>query len=196
MMDSLGFTYNGVSSDDLGLINVSMNSGMREEYFLSERTLNTEQIRGRDELYYQDVTRSPLSFSLTFAFEDGWDDDLFEEVLILFDVDYYKEFFFHDNPDRIYYCQPQGQPRLTHNSDKAGYIEIDMVCNSPYCYSPYYGGENSNVYDCGTVIPKVVDNFSNGTFHGNGFATINNRLTMRQLTWEKLRDRTWGEILG
>lgn len=195
MIDSLGFTYNGVSSEELGLLNVSVNGGMREEFLLSERTLNYEQIRGKDEVDFQDVTRSPLSFTLYFAFENGWDDELFEKVLLTFDVDYWKEFYFHDSPDRIFYCQPQGQPRITHNGSKEGYIEIEMMCSSPYCYSPFYGGENGEIFDCGVIIPEIRDNLTGGTFAGNGFSVENGVLKMRQLTVDELDDMTWGEAI-
>lgn len=46
--ESLYFVYDGIRSDEMGLINVNMSSGMQEQIFLPEQSLKEVTIRGRD----------------------------------------------------------------------------------------------------------------------------------------------------
>ena len=74
--DSLTFEYNGIDSSVYKLINVNYNVGLFEEDFLPEQELFAEQIPGRDDLYLLGSKTMPLQIDLTFAFEEGFEENI------------------------------------------------------------------------------------------------------------------------
>lgn len=70
--DSLNFTYNNISSQNMGLINIHIKEGMNEEILISNRTILETKIRGKKIPYFQEVEQDPLEFNLTFAFESAF----------------------------------------------------------------------------------------------------------------------------
>lgn len=144
MKEGIKFYFDGISSDDLGLYNCTMSDGLYDEPFLAERQIHEVQVRGRDEPYFQGVTRSPLSFSLTFAFKDTWDEEKIRYVARVLDQSTYKPFYTEANPERIFYVMLVSSSRLLHNGLNSGYCELEFRCNSPYSYTPIY---TSEVYD-------------------------------------------------
>ncbi|WP_345595194.1 phage tail domain-containing protein, partial [Paenibacillus vulneris] len=90
MKEGIDFCYDGLYSVDFGLINCKIDSGFFEEPFLSEREISEIKVRGNDKPYFQEVIRSPLEFSLTFAFEDYYDEKKIREIARWLDQPYYK----------------------------------------------------------------------------------------------------------
>ncbi len=127
--DNVHFVYDGQSSTDLGIINVSIEEVWVDEPFLATTEINSIKTKGKDKPYFMGVTREPLRLNLTFAFVEGWNEDLIQEVAMLFHTDYYKPLYFSDNEDRIFYCMYSGDPRILHYKLKQGYIEMELVCN-------------------------------------------------------------------
>lgn len=158
--DSLEFNYNGISSFDMGLLNVNYSTGLLEEPFLAERSILERKIRGNPKPYFQGVEESPLVVNLTFAFTDTWDEKKIREIARWLRQDYYKPLYFSDNPNRIFYCLYTGSPTLLHNGLKQGMINIQMRCDSPYAYSPTYISPEydlSNNTIEGTLIQFIND---------------------------------------
>src|SRR5690606_35605780 len=135
MLEGVHFVYDGVRSVDMGLINCTIDGGMFEETFLPSKEIREVSISGNDKPYFQEVKRSTLEFELTFAFENGYDEERIREVARWLDQDYYKPFYTVDNPNRIFYCMLKGDSRLVHNGSKEGYITVSMRCDSPYSYT-------------------------------------------------------------
>ncbi len=133
--DNVHFVYDGQSSTDLGIINVSVEEVWVDEPFLATTEINSIKTKGKDKSYFMGVTREPLRLNLTFAFVEGWNEDLIQEVAMLFHTDYYKPLYFSDNEDRIFYCMYSGDPRILHYKLKQGYIEMELVCNDICAYS-------------------------------------------------------------
>lgn len=138
MKQGLDFIYNGISSKDMGVIQVSTSGGLFEESFVASKTINEEKIRGRDKPYLFSVDYSPLSFPLTLYFSDGFTDKNIKEVSRWLHQSYYKPFYTLDNPERAFYCMTTDDITISHNGLGQGYISLTMRCNSPYTYSPYY----------------------------------------------------------
>ena len=160
MLESTDFYYNGIYSVDMGIINCKIDSGLFEEPFLAEREIQEISIRGNDRPYFQGVRRAPLTFSLTFAFEDYYDEFKIREVARWLDQDYYRPFYTTSNPERIFYCMLYSDSKLLHNGLREGYVQIQMRCDSPYAYSPQYV---SKVYewDESPLMVNITD-FSEG----------------------------------
>lgn len=118
---------------------------MQEEAFVSERSIVEKQIRGRSKPYFQDIIYEPLKFSVSFAFEDTWDDEKIRFVARwLGNQEYYKPMYFTDNIHRWYYCIAVENSSLIHNCLKEGYITLNFRCNDAYTYTPV---QETDVYD-------------------------------------------------
>jgi phage-related protein len=150
MKESIHFSYDGITSEQMGLLNVRVDtSGFYEEQFLADRELYEISIRGNERPYFQGIKRAPLTLSLSFAFEDTYDEAKIREVARWLNAEYYKPFFTLDAPDRIYYCMLTSSSKLLHNGLLSGYITIEMRCDSPYTYTPQY---LSPLYDYSTNV--------------------------------------------
>lgn len=161
--DSLWFSYDGIKSEQLGIVNVNVNSsGMLEEQFTASREINEKKIRGRSKPYFNSIEKSPLTIPVNFAFLDTFDEQKIREVARwLTNPTYYKPLFFSSNINRIFYALTVEDSNLIHNALSQGYVQLNFRCNDAYSYSPQY---LSQVYD-------LANNTLNGTnivFTNNG----------------------------
>ncbi|WP_010498398.1 distal tail protein Dit [Paenibacillus elgii] len=194
MKEGIDFYYDGVYSLDMGLINCKVESGFFEEPFLSQREIHEISVRGRDKPYFQGVKRSPLSFSLTFAFVDYYDEEKIRAVARWLNKDNYKPFYTSDNPERIFYCMLESESTLLHNGLKQGYVNLKFRCDSPYSYSPVY---TSKLYEWDEVpVTFGESTFTNGiltnvTTDANGDLILNSA----KMTWQNIPSTmTWKDL--
>lgn len=136
MREGVNFYYDGIYSVDMGVINCQIGGGLYNDIFLADREIYEIEVRGREEPYFQEVRRRPLSFSLTFAFVYPYDEKKIREVARWLDQDRYKPFYTEVNPEIILYCVLNSSSEHLHNGLGQGYVNIEMRCNSPYAYSP------------------------------------------------------------
>lgn len=194
MKEGIDFYYDDIYSVDMGLINCKIDSGFFEEPFVAQREIKEITIRGKDKPYFQEVRRSPLEFTLTFAFLDYFDEHLIREVAKWLDKDQYKPFYTSDNPERIFYCMMVSDSQLFHNGLKQGYVQTKWRCDSPYSYSPY---KISKIYDWDEVPKTTTDNnFSSGELIG---VKVNNSgqliLNENKTKWVNLSPSTkWNDL--
>lgn len=175
---SLKFRYNGIDSDTMKLVNVTLSSGLMEEPLVAERELNEIQIKGRDRPYFQNITLSPLVFDLNFAFTEPWNKALISQIKQWLCQNYYKPFILSDDIstvggveviDKIYYCILVSEPKILHNGLSEGYCTLQFRCDSPYAYSPIttvpkdcsvnpVGGTSLTINNTGDVncYPKIT----------------------------------------
>lgn len=144
--ESLYFIYDGRRSDEMGIINAYMDTGMKEQNFLPEQSIKEESIRGNDTPYLIETERNPFSISLTLLFEDGFDDTKLKEVYRWLNQREYKELYFSSNLDKRYYTMYVGEPKLVHNTLGQGYINIEMRNMDGYYRTPIY----SEMFDFST----------------------------------------------
>lgn len=158
--DSLYFTYNGKTSDEMGLINVNVGSNNSfEESFLPNRKIIEQTIRGNPSPYFIDVQYEPLVVPVSFAFLDYYDSDSIRSVARWLLTDYYAPLSFSDNYDRIFYAMVVDDSKLIHNGLKEGYLQLSFRCNSPYAFTPVY---ESSIYD-----------YSSNTVGGTDYTFVN-----------------------
>ncbi|PGZ96938.1 phage tail protein [Bacillus pseudomycoides] len=148
--ESLYFMFAGRRSSEFGLYNVSISQGLYEEPLMHERNIKEFTIAGEDKPYFQRIERQPLSFNVSFYFDEGWNDELMNEVLMWLDVDYYQPLQFQSNLNRIYYAMPTTGLSLIHNGLKQGRLTITFRCDSSYAYSPQI---TTPWYDASTTSP-------------------------------------------
>lgn len=138
MLESLDFHYDGLSSTLFGLQNVRTDNGLFEETFLPTRKITKDKVNGRDKSYHLDDQLEDLTFSLSFLLPDRYTQEEERSIKTWLFQDYYKEFYFDDFPDKIFYVMYSGNSKINHNGLGQGYITIEMESNSPYAYSPVY----------------------------------------------------------
>ncbi|TVX97969.1 distal tail protein Dit [Cohnella terricola] len=183
--DSIYFIYDGIESKRYGIANVNLDSGMQEEYFAASRRINEEQIRGRSKPYFQGIEKEPLKFSVSFAFEEAWDEATIREVKRwLTEPDYYKPLIFSNDPEKVYYAICVDDPQLVHNCLQQGYMKLNFRCNDAYAYSPL---SLSKVYDWDENPLIIARNaFTNGDKHGI-LLNSNDQITLNTA-------KTWNDI--
>jgi len=192
--ESVYFQYDGINSMDFGIMNVSIGQGLYSEPFLADRSIVEFKVRGNDKPYFSEIQRSPLSFSLTFAFQDTWDDALISQVKQWLNVNYYKPLIFSEDPQKVYYAIPTDSLSITHNGLKQGYVTLNMRCDSPYAYSHeimthWYDFSTSstnnlvleNSGDC-SILPQIyIQKIGNGDLKINNFTDGNSSMQINGL---------------
>lgn len=132
--DKISFTYNGKSTSEFGIINVSMDNGMFNEAFVANRTVNSETVKDVRKSLFNGVTYEDLSFELNLAFEKDFTDELINNVVTwLYEKEYYSKLQF-EGLNKFVYAMPNGESKIVHTGTGKGYIVITMITNSPYMY--------------------------------------------------------------
>jgi phage-related protein len=122
---------------DYDIMNISIDTNsLYSEPFLANRTIKEFKVRGNDRPYFSEIQRDPLTFSLSFYFQETFDDELISQVKQWLNQDYYKPLIFSDYPDHIFYALVIDSPSIVHNGLKQGYVTLNIRCDSPYSYSP------------------------------------------------------------
>ncbi|MDP4268366.1 MAG: phage tail family protein [Bacteroidota bacterium] len=192
--ESLYFQYDGVNSSDFNIVNVTVDGNMYNEPFLANRTIKEFTVIGRDKPYFSRVVRDPLSFSINFAFEDIWDDELISNIKQWLNVNYYKPLRFSEDEDKIYYAMCVDSPSITHNGLKEGYVTLNFRCDSPYAYSPEI---MTNWYDTSIQNNLTLDNLGDVEIYpqlyitkvGDGDLAINNTSSGSSMQFTNLLDQ-------
>lgn len=134
MREAINFTFDGISSEDMGVMIASPDGGLYDESFMPQRSIVEVKIPKKHLPYYQRVEYEPLSFSLTIFISEWQERDNLRQIARWLFQDFYKPLIFDTNPNRVFYAIIEGDPRLKHNGAKQGYVEIDIRCNSPFTY--------------------------------------------------------------
>jgi phage-related protein len=163
----LNFTYNGINSRDMGCSHVSLNSGLYEENIGGNRTIIEQQNSQSDRRYYRRISIEPIEFEMTIMLNDSIINSqtaTVDSVIVWLMQDYYKELYFDNEVDKIYFCMPISNPVFHHDGSGKGYIVLNMRCFDGYIYS----SEITKVYD-------LSSNYAMGTefyIYNDGHADI------------------------
>ena len=136
---SLYIMFNGINSQDLNVLNVSVDSGLYEEPFLGTVNILQETIRGRTKPYYMGKQIEQKELNLTLFLPENFSDDQLREIARwLGTPDFYVPLIFSEDPDKIYFCMLNSDSSVFHAGTNNGYIKISMLCDSCYSYSPVF----------------------------------------------------------
>lgn len=139
MIESLYFTYDGKTSTEMGVIQISnVDGGLFDEQFLPSANIVEEKVPGNDVPLFIRKEREPITLPFSILFENELTDDEARKIGRWINQDYYKPLIFNTHPHKIFYAQYVGNPRLLHNGCKQGYATLEMRCNSSCSYSPVY----------------------------------------------------------
>ncbi len=149
--DKLYFTYDNRSCRDFGLINVNLDAGMFDETLVAEREILETEVRGAEKSLFHGISEKPLEIPLILAFENGFNDEIIEEVILWLFPDVYKPLSFEEDSDKVYYCMPIEKPTIVHTGLNQGYIALTMRCNSSRIYSPKIETPLQTITSSGTI---------------------------------------------
>jgi phage-related protein len=157
-MDSIFFSYDGVTSESMGVYLVKLSGGMQPTPFLSEQEIISEKVFGNDTSYVYGTNKSPLKVKLVLASMDAnfWTFEKRREIARWLSSNKFSEFYVADEGplDRRFFLMREGGVDLTTNGVQEGYIEIGFRNISPYTYSGIYDRQ----YDFSTI--NTVTNFT------------------------------------
>jgi phage-related protein len=134
--DSIGFFYDGEYSEDYGIKNVMIGSGMYDEQFVSGIAINETSVKGSDEPMFHSLDESPREFEMYLAFDKGFDNFKLDNIIRWLYKGYYRPMSMKNSPDKIMHCMPVGDSRIVHNGLKEGYLQITMRTKSSKFESP------------------------------------------------------------
>lgn len=155
MKESIGIVYDGVEMLEENGVQINDNGGLFSETFVAPKRIIEERIRGKDEPYFYGVERDPISFTLSFFFDEKLSDERKREIARILDQDYYKPIYAVNNPHRIYYAMCVDDSTHIHNGIEMGYVTLNFRTNSPYAFSPIYSKNfdfSSNTPDGSEIV--------------------------------------------
>lgn len=177
------FTFNGITSDRMGLYNVYIDKAQATHPLGGAKTITTAKSMYSYNNIITKITPEPITFSLTFtALDKPFTPLRIREIYSYFDVNDYAKLSFQSNPDFYYNVMPMTSPTdLNLYCGDVGYFVIDFVCDShhgwidrEYHYNTSYNGafeiyNESNVlneYGNYLVYPIIEVNMKKGTHFG------------------------------
>jgi len=169
--ESLYFMYDGISSQDMGIINCSVDdSGLKSETFFAESEIREVYTRYNNRPFFQGISRKPIVLPLQFAFLEKWDDEKLRKTARWLCQDFYKEMSFSDNPDIKYYTIANSTVDIVHNSLKQGYLNLSFRNVDSYKYSSVF---LSPLYDLSINPTSTTLKFvNNGDIPCKPFITV------------------------
>ena len=150
ILNNISFTYDGIDSRDMGVINVTF-TGMVSEPFLASVNINESITRNNSMPHFQNIKRQPLVIDLVLAFKSKLDSETVRNVRKWLGQERMKELYFHNQPYKKYDAICQGLSTLTHVGNM-GYISVSFLTDSPYAHSDYI---ETRVYEI-TTVPTLV----------------------------------------
>jgi phage-related protein len=154
----------------MGVTHVSLDSGLFEEQLGGNRTIVEQQNEQTDRRYYKRISLEPIELEMAIMFNSKMTDTQMDSIFLWLMQDYYKELYFENQLDRVYYCMPVSAPSVFHNGNGEGYIKLQMRCFDGYIYSR----EITNTYD-------LSSNYAMGTefyIYNDGHVDIHPLITI------------------
>jgi outer membrane receptor protein involved in Fe transport len=157
------FWFNGVDAKTFGITNINVDDGsssnsLLQEPFLGSRTINEERLKWNPKPYFYNSQEACKTFNLSFGFDRNnsimMNKAGLRRIAMWFgDTRQYHELWFAEdcfldgdgnydinNPRRIYRVMLTGDSTVNHFGLSEGYVSLSLKTDSPYCYSPIFGG--------------------------------------------------------
>lgn len=175
--DKINFNFDGVWSEEYGLIHVVTDNGMYEETFIASREIVETKVKGKSKPMLHGIEDSQLTFDMTIAFEKAYTDEDIDEIIRWLFVDYYRPLYFEGSENRVFMAMPVDNSQIVHNGLNEGYITLTMRCDSSNVYSPYITTNMETVTGTKTITIVSDSHFEiypeiSIKKNGNGVITI------------------------
>lgn len=199
MRESMSFTYDGVNSEDFGVVMINEGGGLYRDLFLPTRKVIEKTVAGNDRSYFRRIERTQVTFQMTIYIRDWKNKRTLRDVSRWLDQEWYKPLWFESNPNRIYYALIENDSELVHNGLMNGYVKVNVRCNSAYSFSQELtytekirGTVTTNIYNDGDATCYPILKFKK---IGNGDVVIKSTLEGEQVNHMVIKDLLDGELV-
>lgn len=190
--DFISFTYNGVHSTDLGIMQVTASNRYTDQLLPTIQD-KTVQVPGGNGTYFFGSYYTQRAITINIAYDSVTEAQL-REMRRVFSADTVHELIFDDEPYKIYYAKITGTPQLTYipfdsedaiasrGHDRYGRITqniyervykgegtLTFVCYEPFAHCPY----TCKYLDQYTCEKRYFNNFIQGKLETGSGQTIN-----------------------
>lgn len=160
-MINTNFTYDGITSESMGLSIVRVDSGLPSVPYTSGKEILETHPNKSLYPYFFGVKHQPLQFTVTFStLEKNMDSAKLYELANWLFQNKYKPFISLDNPSRIYYCIATNPVEFATNGLEEGYFTVDFRCRDGFGWTI----PTVDIYDLSGITsstPLQITNFSN-----------------------------------
>jgi|GEM_PF-5648739 len=150
------FSYNGITSDSMGVWLVKTSTDLMESQLFGDRSISYDTIPGRQTPYYYNETLSPFRVKLQLAPIDGlWTDELKERLSRWLNNGRFNEFYSTDDIDKRYFLTYIGSPSLNVTGNNEGYADIEFQNIDCYVRTPIY----NQIFDLSAIgsTPTLIE---------------------------------------
>jgi phage-related protein len=127
------FSYDGITSDEMGVSLVRLNGGMIDKPYVSGKEILEQFPNNSLYPYFFGIKYQPLSFSFAITCEDlDMDSDRLFDIANWICQNEYKPLIFDDNPSIQYYCMVVNQAGFVTNGLSQGYVELEFRCRDGF----------------------------------------------------------------
>ena len=135
MITSTSFYYDGIYSEDMGVIKVRVGGGLVTDSFLSPVSVNQVKLKNSNKARIQTIDREPLTIPMALFFDENLSEESIRRVKNWLSKEDYRELRFENEPEKVYYAVLSGTSELTHNAVASGYVQLELLTNSSYSFS-------------------------------------------------------------
>jgi len=156
------FTFNGITSQSMGVSLVRQSGGIFGVPYVSSRNILEDYPTRALAPYFFRTQNQPLTFNLTFTcIDDDIDNTKLKAIASwLFQGDY-KPFISDDNTDKIYYIMATNQVDFMTNGLDKGYFDVTFRCKFPYAMTLESTPTYDSIYDYYQVLPVTTFTLTN-----------------------------------
>ena len=171
--DFIGFSFNDISSSELGIVRTS-NGSRYEETLLPSFSDNTIQVTGSDRTHYFGSNYSPKVFNVPIAF-DSLTEEQFRRLRTVFGDKEIHSLIFGEAPYKVYDAKISAPPQLKYICFNEGIAEnekriykgegvLSFVAYYPYAYAKQkafneYTEENKNEWKITSGLKETLDGY-------------------------------------
>jgi phage-related protein len=157
-MISTEFTFDGVTSQSMGLQLVTLDRSIPSRLYTSGKDILEDYPNKNLSPYFFGIKHQPLQFQATFtsAENDMNDTKLYQIGAWLFQ-NKYKPFISNDNPSKIFYCIATNQSDFFTNGLSEGYFTVDFRCRDGFGWT-VPSIQTFNITTSGTIQMSNLSN--------------------------------------
>lgn len=132
-MISTKFTFNGVTSDSMGVYLVRTTTGLAPNPFVAGKEVQEEYPARADSPFFFRSKLQQYTLTMTFStLSNNMTPTLMKSIANWLIKDKYYPFVSDDNPDKIFYLIAVNQINFMTNATNEGYFEVQFKSKYPY----------------------------------------------------------------
>lgn len=156
------FTFDGITSESMGVSLVRQESGVFGVPYVSSRNIQEDYPSRTLAPYFFRTQNQPLSFTLTFTcLDEDIDNAKLKDIASWLFQGEYKPFISEDNTDKIYYIMATSKVDFMTNGFDEGYLSVTFRCKFPYAMSLASTPTYDSIYDFDQGSPVTTFTINN-----------------------------------